>query len=136
MLRRSNDLINVALIFVILVALWAIPVYLTGEPAEEVVENLTGISEQLIEEHEEQAELAFIFIEVTGALALISLFGRWYSDKLGRKLTGLTLLVLLVSGGLMAWTANLGGKINHPEIRSETGSQNSSSIRSNPQHDE
>lgn len=126
MLRRSNDLINVALIFVILVALWAIPVYLTGEPAEEVVENLTGISEQLIEEHEEQAELAFIFIEVTGALALISLFGRWYSDKLGRKLTGLTLLVLLVSGGLMAWTANLGGKINHPEIRSGASSESSS----------
>ena len=126
MFRRSSELINVALIFVILVALWAIPVYLTGEPAEEVVENLPGISEQLIEEHEEQAELAFIFIEVTGGLALISLFARWYSDKLGQKLTVLTLLFLIVSGGLMAWTANLGGKINHPEIRSGASSESSS----------
>jgi hypothetical protein len=126
MLRRSSELMNVALIFVILVALWAIPVYLTGEPAEEVVENLPGISEQLIEEHEEQAELAFIFIEVTGAFALISLFGRWYSDKLGQKLTVLTLVLLIVSGGLMAWTANLGGKINHPEIRSGASSESSS----------
>jgi MFS family permease len=121
LVRKSNELINVALIFTILVALWAIPVYLTGEPAEEVVEDLPGISEQMIEKHEERAEITFIFTEVTGVLALISLIVRRFSDNIGQKLTLLTLLVLLVSGGLMAWTANLGGKINHPEIRSDTG---------------
>jgi MFS family permease len=120
-LRKSNELINVALIFTILVALWAIPVYLSGEPAEEVVEDLSGISEQMIEEHEERAEIAFIFTEVTGVLALISLIARRFSNNIGQKLTILTLLVLLVSGGLMAWTANLGGKIHHQEIRSDTG---------------
>ncbi|HWP92101.1 MAG TPA: hypothetical protein VNN20_07890 [Thermodesulfobacteriota bacterium] len=119
-IRKSNELINVALIFTILVALWAIPVYLSGEPAEEVVEDLPGISEQMIEEHEERAEIAFIFTEVVGVLALISLIARRFSNNIGQKLTILTLLVLLVSGGLMAWTANLGGKINHPEIRSDT----------------
>lgn len=126
-LRRSNELINVVLIFVILVALWAIPVYLTGEPAEEIVEDLPGVSEQLIEEHEEKAEVAFIFVEVTGALALITLLARRFSERFGHKLTVLTLLVLIISGGLMAWTANLGGKIHHPEIRSDTSAQNLSS---------
>ena len=123
MLRRSNELINIALVFVVVVALWAIPVYLTGEPAEEIVEDLPGVSEQLIEEHEEQAEIAFIFVEVTGALALISLIVRLYSDKFGHRLALLTLLVLIISGGLMAWTANLGGEIRHPEIRSDKASQ-------------
>ena len=123
MLRRSNELINIALVFVVVVALWAIPVYLTGEPAEEVVEDLPGVSEQLIEEHEEKAEVAFIFVEATGALALISFIVRIYSDKFGHRLALLTLLVLIISGGLMAWTANLGGKINHPEIRSDKASQ-------------
>ena len=123
MLRRSNELINIALVFVVVVALWAIPVYLTGEPAEEIVEDLPGVSEQLIEEHEEQAEIAFIFVEVTGALALISLIVRLYSDKFGHRLALLTLLVLIISSGLMAWTANLGGKIRHPEIRSDKASQ-------------
>jgi uncharacterized membrane protein len=130
MLRRSKELTNVALIFTVLVALWAIPAYLTGEPAEEVVEDRPGVSEQIIEEHEEQAELAFISVEVTGALALIALIAGRYSDRLGQRLTVLTLLVLLISGGLMAWTANLGGKINHPEIRSDTGSQGPSTERS------
>ncbi|MGH7800859.1 MAG: hypothetical protein ACREOW_09570 [Thermodesulfobacteriota bacterium] len=124
MLRRNKELITVALAFVILVSLWAIPAYLTGEPAEEVVEDLPGFSEELIKEHEEQAEIAFILVEVAGALALITLIARRYSDKLGQKLVILTLLVLIVSGGLIGWTANLGGKIHHEEIRSGKGSQN------------
>ena len=135
-IRKSNELTNVALIFTVLVALWAIPVYLSGEPAEEVVEDLPGISEQMIEEHEEQAEVAFIFTEVAGVLALISLIARRFSNNIGQKLTILTLLVLLVSGGLMAWTANLGGKINHPEIRSDAGSQNVSTQHSNIEREE
>ena len=122
--RRSHELTNVALVFVILVSLWAIPAYLTGEPAEGVVEDLPGVSEELIEEHEEQAEIAFILVEVAGGLALITLIARRYSDNLGQRLVILTLLVLIVSGGLLGWTANLGGKIHHEEIRSGKDSQN------------
>ncbi len=117
--RKSNELINISLIFVILVALWAIPAYLTGEAAEDMVEGLPGISEQLIESHEDSAQIAFIFIEVVGVLALLSLVARRYYKKLGNALTILTLLGLIVGGGLISWTANQGGKINHPEIRGD-----------------
>jgi len=122
--RKNKGLITVALAFIILISLATIPVYLTGEPAEEVVEDMPGISEELIEEHEEQAEIAFILVEVAGGLALITLIARRYSDKLGQRLGILTLLVLIVSGGLIGWTANLGGKIHHEEIRSGKDSQN------------
>ena len=124
MVRKNKGLITVALAFIILISLATIPVYLTGEPAEEVVEDMPGISEELIEEHEEQAEIAFIFVEVAGGLALITLIARRYSDNLGQRLVILTLLVLIVSGGLIGWTANLGGKIHHEEIRSGKDSQN------------
>lgn len=124
MVRKNKGLITVALAFIILISLATIPVYLTGEPAEEVVEDMPGISEELIEEHEEQAEIAFILVEVAGGLALITLIARRYSDKLGQRLVILTLLVLIVSGGLIGWTANLGGKIHHEEIRSGKDSQN------------
>jgi len=121
LLRRSNEMINISLLFVILVALWAIiPAYLTGESAEEIVEGLPGISEQLIEAHEESAELAFIFIEAVGVLAFITLVARRFYTKLGKVPAILTLLGLIIGGGLIARTANLGGKINHPEIRSDT----------------
>jgi hypothetical protein len=124
MVRKNKGLITVALAFIILISLATIPVYLTGEPAEEVVEDMPGISEELIEEHEEQAEIAFILVEVAGGLALITLIARRYSDKLGQSLVILTLLVLIVSGGLIGWTANLGGRIHHEEIRSGKDSQN------------
>jgi len=107
------------LIFVFIVALWAIPAYLTGEPAEEVLEHQPGISEELIHEHEESAEAAFIFVEVVGVIALIALIVRRYSKKAGYLLTIITLLGLIGGGGLIAWTANLGGKIHHTEIRSD-----------------
>lgn len=123
MARRSNELMTVAMVFAILLSLVTIPVYLTGEPAEKVVENLPGTSKELIDQHEEQAEIAFILVEVTGAIALITLIIRRYSSGLGQKLTLLTLVVLIVSGGFLVWTANLGGKIRHPEISSSTSSQ-------------
>jgi hypothetical protein len=119
LIRNSKELINLSLIFTIIVALWAIPAYLTGEPAEEIVEELPGISHNLIEEHEEMAEKAFIFMEIVGALALITLIVKTYSQKLGRWLMSITLIGLIVGGGMIAWTANLGGRINHPEIRSK-----------------
>ena len=119
LLRRSNELINVSLFFVILVALWAIPAYLTGEPAEELIEGQPGISEQLVEAHEENAKIAFIIVEFVGAFALITLIIRRYKRELGNILSIFTLLGLLVAGLQIAWTANLGGKINHPEIRGD-----------------
>jgi hypothetical protein len=119
LLRRSSELKNVALVFTVIVALWAIPAYLTGEPAEEIVEDMPGISEDLIHEHEEMAEKAFIFIEVVGGIALIGLVGGRFNRKLGDTLAVITLVGLLAGGGLIAYTANLGGKIHHQEIRGD-----------------
>ncbi|OGE22718.1 MAG: hypothetical protein A3J42_09380 [Candidatus Dadabacteria bacterium RIFCSPHIGHO2_12_FULL_53_21] len=117
--RKSPELKNVAQIFTVIVALWAIPSYLTGEPAEEIVEDMPGISEDSIHEHEEFAEKAFIFIEVVGGIALIALIGGRFNKKLGNTLAVVTLVGLIAGGGLIAWTANLGGKIHHQEIRGE-----------------
>jgi ABC-type multidrug transport system permease subunit len=83
--RRSNQLMTVALVFTILLSLVTIPVYIIGEPAEEVVENLPGIPKELIGQHEEQAEIAYILVEVTGAIALITLIVQRCSGKLGQK---------------------------------------------------
>lgn len=136
LLRRSNEMINISLLFVILVALWAIPAYLTGESAEEIVEGLPGISEQLIEAHEESAELAFIFIEAVGVLAFITLVARRFYTKLGKVLAILTLLGLIIGGGLIAWTANQGGKITHPEIRADTSALSVPSYKSGEESDD
>ena len=73
MLRRDETLQRAALATFVLTALAAIPVFLTGEPSEEMVEHLTGTAEQAIEAHEDAAVVALVAVEVLGALAIATL---------------------------------------------------------------
>jgi uncharacterized membrane protein len=108
-LRRNETLQRAALWTFVFTALAAIPVYLTGEPAEEAVEHLAGTADRAIEAHEEAALLAFIGSGVLGAIALVGLWKK--------VLIRTALPVMLVIVGLMAWTANLGGRIRHTVLR-------------------
>ena len=120
LLKRSKEVQKLSLWAFVLLALVTIPVFLTGEPAEEVVENLPGVSKPVIESHERAALIAFIAIEVVGGAALIlSLLSR----RLGKmKWTGTLILALAVTAsGLMGWAANLGGQVRHSEIRAGAG---------------
>ena len=55
---KNDSIKKVALSTFIIMSLLTIPVFLTGEEAEESVEHLAGVSENIIEEHEELAEKA------------------------------------------------------------------------------
>lgn len=116
--RKSDELINISLIFVIFIALFTIIVHQTGESAEEFVKGEPGFSEELILNHDYAADLAFVFVEVVGVLALITLAAKRFYKKFANILVFLTFTALVVAGGLMVRAANLGGKISHPEIRS------------------
>ena len=114
--RRNDSWTRLALGLFAAVALVAVATMLTGESAEEAVENLPGVSESLIEPHEEAAKLAAIGAYVLGAISLAALV--WVRRRpLPRVLTVTVLPVALLVTGLMAYTANLGGQIRHPEIR-------------------
>ena len=116
--RKSEELKKTTLGVFVIVALLAVPVYLTGEPAEDGVKSLPGVSKPIIEQHEEAATVAFTSVVVLGvtALAGLLLFRRgkmvpaWYGYVM--------LAASLIVGGLMVWTANMGGQVRHTEIRS------------------
>lgn len=92
-------------------------VYLTGEPAEEVVEGLAGVSHDALEAHEELGLITLAGGLVTGFSALGALLYGWVRQSLARWTVMITLAVAVVSIGLLAYTSNLGGKISHPELR-------------------
>jgi hypothetical protein len=98
----------------------ALAVYFTGEPAEHAVEHLPGVSEPLIEQHEELALVATTMIVVFGALSL-GVLAVFRGRALPRWAIIGGLLGMLAVTGVMAWTANLGGQIRHTEIRAEEG---------------
>ena len=70
LLRKSEELKRISLGFLIVIALLAIPAYLTGEPAEELVKNIPGVSKASIEQHEEAAQVGFAGVLIVGAAAL------------------------------------------------------------------
>lgn len=121
-LRGYDEVKRVGLIVLVLTAFVAVPVYLTGEPAEEVAEHLPGVSEAIIEPHEDLANFAFIAAIVSGVAALAALLAFRFASGAARVLTFATLALSLVTSGLMIQTANLGGQIRHSEIRQ--GAQN------------
>ena len=117
--RKSNELKKTALGVIVVVSLAAVPVYLTGEPAEEGVESLAGVSKSGMEEHEEAAAAAFTGIMVLGATALGGLILFRRGRALPNWFSGSLLVACLSVSGLMGWVANLGGQIRHSELRAD-----------------
>ena len=114
--RKNNSFINLSRYLLIAAALFTIPVFLTGEGTEELVEHLPGVNESAIESHEEMAKISLIIIASSGAIALAGLLVRQLAS-LNRILLWLTLALSLASFGTMAQTAHLGGLIRHSEIQ-------------------
>lgn len=108
---------KVSLALIVVLAIISIPVFLTGEPAEETVENLPGISELLIEAHEEAAEASIWVMEFTGILAFVAFLLISGKRKIATFSVYLVALAGLLSFVMMARTGYLGGQIRHSEIR-------------------
>lgn len=117
--RRSREVETAARWLLVVVALAALPVYWTGEPTEDIVGGMAGVSDDRIEAHEEAAPVALAVTLALGVLACVSL---WLSARRGPAPAWLrvgTVLWGLAAVILLARTANLGGQIRHEEIRSE-----------------
>jgi hypothetical protein len=115
--RGSREISRMALAAAVILAAVTYPVFLTGEPAEDRLEEASWVRERLIHDHEERAEVALVAVLVAGSLGAL---GLWQSRK-GRPLPRATALLtlggLVLSAGLFARTALAGGVIRHEEIR-------------------
>ena len=114
--RKSVDLTRAGFVILAFAAATGAGAYFTGEPAEDVVKNLPAVSDSAIEEHEEAALFAAVATGLGGLLALGALVMRRTPTWLLPAAFALALLATLI----LAQTANLGGRISHPEIRGAT----------------
>ncbi len=119
MLRKSKDVRWAAVFFFVLAGVAGWIAMETGESAEEIVENLPGVTKALIHDHEEAAEFANISATVLAVLALLMEFVSVYRARFFKATQYVVLLVAAVSSIAMARTAFLGGHIRHTEIRSD-----------------
>jgi uncharacterized membrane protein len=115
--RRNQELLHLCLAIFAIVAVLTIPTYLTGEAAEGVVDGLPGVSERIVEKHQDAALASSIAVWLLGVL---SAYGLWRSRRVPAVapwLVNICLLLGLLGSGLMLWTGALGGQIRHTEIR-------------------
>jgi uncharacterized membrane protein len=87
--------------------------YFTGEPAEESIEHVPGISHKLIHVHEEMAENALIFVFLMTAAAVVGLWAERAQWNSAKKIERFTLVVGIIAFILFAFTGYLGGHIRH-----------------------
>lgn len=128
-LVRNNDVLKRTSLGVFLVvAIVAIPTYVSGKAAESVLQGTgpapsfpPGVSPTAIREHEDAALLAFAFMEITGFFAWLALWQWRRVSHLARWNVPTVLILSMVAFGLMARAAQLGGEIHHPEIRFARG---------------
>lgn len=88
-----------------------------------MIEHLPGISERIIELHEEAAEKAIWSVGAARFAAVVGLFLSIRRKATPRWAYPAVLAAALTSVGLIAWTNNLGGQVRHPEIRSKSSSR-------------
>jgi uncharacterized membrane protein len=114
---------NVGFGLLVFAALSVLPAYFSGEGAEEIVEHRPGVSEALIERHEDAAAWALGVTLAAGVVAATALLAvRLQRERAVRLLFAIALLLALASTGVMGQVAHLGGQIRHDEIRSPAAS--------------
>jgi uncharacterized membrane protein len=117
MIRKSDELKRTSLGFLVLVALITVPVYFTGDQAGDIMERLPDVSRSLVDQHEEAASVALTGAVILGLIAAGGLFFFRLAANIPRWFMTLALILTIVVNGLIAYTANLGGQIKHPEAR-------------------
>ena len=124
--KKQTVLVNTAYVIFIFCMIMAKATMMTGEGAEEIVEEL-GISNKIIHEHEELAET---FMKVLYVLGLLSIAGLVTNLKNHAKAALISYVVVVFAIGsaiLSKYVGTSGGEIRHTEIR-ENASVNNTSV--------
>ncbi|HET9708221.1 MAG TPA: hypothetical protein VFP39_07950 [Gemmatimonadales bacterium] len=117
MVRGQREVQRAALAGFLLLAVLTIPVYLTGEPAEDAIERVPGVARALIDRHETLATVAMGLTAGLGIVAALGMFFSRHNRPVPRLvLTGGVLVAVLAIGALIP-TGYFGGQIRHEEIR-------------------
>lgn len=116
---KKSNLINPALLLLVIGSLTAIIANNTGEGAEEMVEEIAGVSHESIHIHEDAAEIGLKIMLVTGILAAFTALARLKLPKAANFLIILTFIGAVASSAYMSYVGLTGGEIRHSEIRGE-----------------
>lgn len=119
LISKSEPVKRTAFMIFIIGSLATIAAMNTGEGAEDVVEKISGISENYIETHEETAEAFALLSYFLGGISLLGLWASFKQKSFSFVISVGTLIFSFVVLFFGKQTGTTGGEIRHTEIRSE-----------------
>jgi len=114
---KNNSARNIAYFLFIVSTIFAAISMNTGEGAEEIAEKLPGVTDQIIETHEEIAEKFSLIMYFLGSFSLIALLLAVFKKPQEKYVGYFTLLVAIIALYFAQQTGTTGGEIRHTEIR-------------------
>lgn len=115
--KKSEELKRLSLWWFVALTVVAIPIKFTGDFAFEANEKAAWMESSLATAHEQSADQATTGVFLLGIVAGVGLFLGRKGRTMPKWVYPAALILALVTFGLMARAANLGGQIRHTEIR-------------------
>jgi len=120
---KNKTAVNIAYILFVISAIFGFASMYTGEGAEEMVEDLPNVGDQIIHEHEEMAEKLAIVLYVLGTFSIAGLVLNMTNHSKAKLVTYVVLLMSLAAAFLGKQTGTTGGEVRHTEIRANATTQ-------------
>ncbi|MFY7810479.1 MAG: hypothetical protein ACOVQ2_01990 [Flavobacterium sp.] len=114
---KSSAVKNTAYMIFILGSLATVFAMKTGDEAQDMVENISGVTENYVDRHEEAAEVFAVFSYILGSISLIGFYCELKKIKLSLIYSIITLLFSIIVLFFGKQTGTTGGEIRHTEIR-------------------
>jgi len=119
LLIKSDPVKRTAYLIFIIGSLASVAAMVSGEGAEDVVKNISGVTESFIERHEEKAKLFSILTYFLGGLSLIGLWVNFRQKSFSNIIAIAVLIFAFVVIYFGKLTGTSGGEIRHTEIRAD-----------------
>jgi len=153
--RKSDDLKTAGFLILVFLGMATVLTFLLGRGGEDFVEEVAGVSEDAIHNHEDFATIALAIVVVTALAAAFAVLRYQGLAFLKRKITSserpvegdvadgsssifprwitvTVLLLAILSAGVLGYTGKLGGKIRHSEFYGGAVSNEKNSGNDNP----
>ena len=118
-LLKNVTVKQTGLVTLVVSALSVTVALLTGDPAEEAVRGLPGVTNALIEHHEDIAYSSLWILIPMGLLAALAFYSLWKKERSGNILSMISFFLSIVAIVIMTWVGLTGGQIRHTEIRNQ-----------------
>jgi hypothetical protein len=114
---KNDKLKRFSFLVLVVVALAVLPTYLTGVEAQSMVRGRPAVMPGIIQVHQNAAMVTLVLMTFAGTFAWFGLWEFRRHSRASSLSTMGTLIMTALSAAMILFTASLGGKVSHPEVR-------------------